>query len=69
MLNFSLSQAVDQAVKIIIAIELNFDFTSLAMFFDYDLGTEVAGKILGEAGKVYLFGFICRYPGGFFLRF
>jgi hypothetical protein len=58
-----LSQAMNQAVKIVIAVKFDFDFAFSPVFFYHDLGAEVTGEILGEVGKMYLLGAILGYPG------
>jgi hypothetical protein len=42
------AQAVDQAVKIVIAVKFDFNLAFLAVFFDHDLGAEVTGEIFCE---------------------
>jgi hypothetical protein len=44
-----LAQAVDQAVKIVIAVEFDFNFTLLPLFLDNNLGAQVTGKTFCEA--------------------
>ena len=43
-------EALNQAVKIVIVIEFNFDLAFSPVLFNRDFGAEVAGKILGQAG-------------------
>jgi len=38
-----LSQAMNQAVKIVIVVEFDFNFAFLPMFFNHDLGAEMTG--------------------------
>ena len=44
-----LSQAINQAVKIIITIKLDFNFALVSAFFNHDLGSEVTGEVFSEA--------------------
>jgi hypothetical protein len=64
-----LPQALNQAVKIVIAVKFDFNFTFFPVFFNHDLGAEVTGEIFGEAGKMYLLGAIFGNPGLSLLRF
>jgi hypothetical protein len=45
-----LFQAANQPIKIVIAVEFNFNLPFWAILFNQDFSAEVTGKILGEAG-------------------
>ena len=60
-LTISLPEAMNQAVKIVIAVKFDFNFAFLSMFFDHDFGAEMTGEILSKVGKMYLLGAIPDY--------
>jgi hypothetical protein len=64
-----LSEAFNQAVKIIIAVKFDFNFAFLPVFSNHDLGAEVTGEVFSEACKMYLLGSIFGFPGFYLLRF